>query len=189
MSSDVQNTDQIAIIRKIQDGDRAAQRLLYNSHVRYLAAICSRYLNNDEDVRDVLQDSFIKIFLSIKNFTPRNDGALKAWMARIVINESLRFLQKKSRLLFASISGHEDRLETYDEPQTEGIPPDVIHAAIRSLPDGYRAVFNLYVIEQRPHKEIAQLLGIKESTSASQLHKAKAMLAKTLKQYKTSNRT
>lgn len=189
MSSEVQDIDQTNIIRKIQDGDRAAQRLLYTLHVRYLAAICSRYLNNDEDVRDVLQDSFIKIFSAIKDFSPKGDGALKAWMARIVINESLKFLQKKSRLLFASISGHEELLEIYEEPTTEGIPPNVIHSAIRSLPDGYRTVFNLYVIEQRPHKEIASLLGIKESTSASQLHKAKAMLAKILKQYKNSNRT
>lgn len=161
--------------------------MLYDSYVRYLTATCARYLDNDEDVRDVLQEAFIKIFSSIKDFKPKGEGTLKAWMTRIVVNEALKFMRKESKLLFASISGHEELLETYDEPDTEGIPPSVIHNAIRNLPDGYRAVFNLYVIEQQPHKEIAKLLGIKESTSASQLHKAKAMLAKELNKYKKAN--
>lgn len=71
-----------------------------------------------------------------------------------------------------------------EEPDTEGVPTDVIYQMIRSLPDGYRTVFNLFVIEERSHREIAEILGIKETSSASQLHRAKAMLAEKITQFR-----
>ena len=74
-----------------------------------------------------------------------------------------------------------------DEPETDNLPADVIYRTIRELPEGYRAVFNLYVIEERSHREIAEMLNIKESTSASQLHRAKMMLASKLKEYQSVN--
>lgn len=74
-----------------------------------------------------------------------------------------------------------------DSMETEDIPTDVLHQFICELPDGYRTVFNLYVIDDKSHKEIAQLLGIKENTSASQLHKAKSMLVQKIKHYRTIN--
>lgn len=74
-----------------------------------------------------------------------------------------------------------------DDLITDQIPSEVLHRFIQELPDGYRTVFNLYVIDDKSHKEIAQILGIKQSTSASQLHKAKAMLARKIKQYLNSN--
>ena len=77
-------------------------------------------------------------------------------------------------------------MDTPDEdPDSMSVPPDVIYQMIRELPDGYRTIFNLYVIEEKSHREIAQLLGIKESSSASQLHRAKAMLAEKIREYKT----
>lgn len=173
-------------LRQIQNGDKNARHLMYKQYVRYLSAVCSRYINNDEEIKDVLQESFLRIFGSIGTFSYQGKGSLKAWMTRIVINESLKWLKKKHHLEFVEIE--DERLGiTEEEPDTEGVPSDVIYQLIRSLPDGYRAVFNLFVIEGKSHKEIAEILGIKESSSASQLHHAKAMLADKITQFRTRN--
>lgn len=179
-------TEEEKLLQKVHKGDKAAQELLYRQHVRYLAALSSRYVTNDDDAKDVLQESFIKIFSSINTFEYRGEGSLRAWMARITLNEALAFIRKNCNAALVDIADYDDKLAD-DEIETEGIPTDVIYRFIRELPDGYRAVFNLYVIEDKSHKEIAELLGIKVNTSASQLHKAKAILAKKINQYKTIN--
>lgn len=179
-------TEEEKLLQKVHKGDKAAQELLYRQHVRYLAALCSRYVANDDDAKDVLQESFIKIFSYINTFEYRGEGSLRAWMARITLNEALAFIRKNCNAALVDIADYDDKVAD-DEIETEGIPTDVIYRFIRELPDGYRAVFNLYVIEDKSHKEIAELLGIKVNTSASQLHKAKAILAKKINQYKTIN--
>lgn len=138
---------------------------------------------DDEDIKDVLQESFLKIFSSQSSFMYQGEGSLKAWMNRIVVNESLKWLKKNSRLETTALSDNEIDIPD-EEPDTEGVPTDVIYQMIRSLPDGYRTVFNLFVIEERSHREIAEILGIKESSSASQLHRAKAMLAEKITQFR-----
>ena len=174
-------------LRKALDGDNTATEWIYRRHVRYLSALCSRYITEDEDIRDVLQESFIKIFTSLGSFKYRGEGSLKAWMAKITLNETLKFVRNNSRLPIDSIDDKDTNIADGDSMETEDIPTDVLHKCIRELPDGYRTVFNLYVIDDKSHKEIAQLLGIKENTSASQLHKAKSMLAQKIKHYRTIN--
>ena len=174
-------------LRKALDGDNTATEWIYRKHVRYLSALCSRYITEDEDIKDVLQESFIKIFTSLGSFKYRGEGALKAWMAKITLNETLKFVRNNSRLPIDSIDDKDTNIADGDSMETEDIPTDVLHQFIRELPDGYRTVFNLYVIDDKSHKEIAQLLGIKENTSASQLHKAKSMLAQKIKLYRTIN--
>lgn len=90
-------------LRKALDGDNTATEWIYRRHVRYLSALCSRYITEDEDIKDVLQEAFIKIFTSLNSFTYRGEGSLKAWMARITLNETLKFLRNNSRLNLASI--------------------------------------------------------------------------------------
>lgn len=180
----IRNEEQI--IRLVQRGDTTAMKSLYNLHVRYLTAVCARYIARDEDVKDVLQESFLKIFSSIDRFEYRGEGSLRAWMTRIVINEALKLLRREQRL--DTVGLRQEHTDTADEePATKQIPAEALHEMIRSLPDGYRTVFNLYVMEQRSHKQIAALLGISESTSASQLHRAKALLAEKIKHYRTTN--
>ena len=174
-------------LRKALDGDNTATEWIYRRHVRYLSALCSRYITEDEDIKDVLQEAFIKIFISLNSFTYRGEGSLKAWMARITLNETLKFLRNNSRLNLASIDDTDMNIADGNSMETDGISTDVLHQLIRELPDGYRTVFNLYIIDDKSHKEIASLLGIKENTSASQLHKAKAMLAQKIKLYRTIN--
>ncbi len=180
-------TEEERCLRKALDGDNTATEWIYRKHVRYLSALCSRYITEDEDIKDVLQESFIKIFTSLDSFKYRGEGALKAWMAKITLNETLKFVRNNSRLPIDSIDDKDTNIADDDSMETEDIPTDVLHQFIRELPDGYRTVFNLYVIDDRSHKEIAQLLGIKENTSASQLHKAKSMLAQKIKHYRTIN--
>ena len=180
-------TEEERWLRKALDGDNTATEWIYRKHVRYLSALCSRYITEDEDIRDVLQESFIKIFTSLDRFKYRGEGSLKAWMAKITLNETLKFVRNNSRLPIDSIDDKDTNIADGDSMETEDIPTDVLHQFIRELPDGYRTVFNLYVIDDKSHKEIAQLLGIKENTSASQLHKAKSMLAQKIKHYRTIN--
>lgn len=180
-------TEEERWLRKALDGDNTATEWIYRKHVRYLSALCSRYITEDEDIKDVLQESFIKIFTSLDRFKYRGEGSLKAWMAKITLNETLKFVRNNSRLPIDSIDDKDMNIADGDSMETEDIPTDVLHQFIRELPDGYRTVFNLYVIDDKSHKEIAQLLGIKENTSASQLHKAKSMLAQKIKHYRTIN--
>lgn len=180
-------TEEERWLRKALDGDNTATEWIYRKHVRYLSALCSRYITEDEDIKDVLQESFIKIFTSLDSFEYRGEGSLKAWMAKITLNETLKFVRNNSRLPIDSIDDKDTNIANGDSMETEDIPTDVLHQFIRELPDGYRTVFNLYVIDDKSHKEIAQLLGIKEKTSASQLHKAKSMLAQKIKHYRTIN--
>ena len=180
-------TEEERWLRKALDGDNTATEWIYRKHVRYLSALCSRYITEDEDIKDVLQESFIKIFTSLDSFKYRGEGSLKAWMTKITLNETLKFVRNNSRVPIDSIDDKDMNITDGDSMETEDIPTDVLHQFIRELPDGYRTVFNLYVIDDKGHKEIAQLLGIKENTSASQLHKAKSMLAQKIKHYRTIN--
>lgn len=168
----------------VKQGDAMAMRTVYSTYVRYLAAICSRYISNNEDVRDVLQDSFLKIFSGIASFEYRGKGSLKGWITKITINEILRFLQKNNRFEFVEIS-EQMHDQPDEEPDVDAMPSSVLFGMIRELPAGYRTIFNLYVIENKSHKEIAKLLDIKESTSASQLHRAKSLLVTKIRQYKS----
>lgn len=174
------------ILRLAQSGDTTAMKSLYCHHVRYLTAVCSRYIALDDDVKDVMQEAFLRIFSSLRRFEYRGDGSFRAWMSRIVVNESLKHIRRGQRL--DTVELKQEQMNTADEePQSEDIPAEILHAMIRSLPSGYRTVFNLYVMEQKSHKEIAELLDISESTSASQLHRAKALLADKIKVYRTAN--
>ncbi len=169
------------ILLGISRGDSNSQKMLYDKYVEYLSAVCARYILDKDDRKDILQESFIKIFSSIDKFEHRGEGSLKAWMTRIVVNESLQFLKKTS---FNDL--YEDdfsNIDVEDEPQVELVSDDVINEMILSLPPGYRMVFNLYVFENLSHKEIAQMLNIKVSSSASQFSRAKASLAKKIKEY------
>ena len=171
------------LIRLVKEGKHSAMRELYDRHIRYLTAVAARYVGDDA-LRDVLQESFIKIYTSIGRFEYRGAGSLRAWLARIVVNTALDSLNDEIK--FSTQPLHEN-IPQDEEPPTDDVEIEVIHSLIRSLPTGYRTIFNLYVFEEQSHREIASRLGITESTSASQLHRAKAILAQKIKEYKQQN--
>lgn len=175
------------LAERIKKRDNAAMKALYDQYAGYLTAICSRYIDNKEDIRDLMQESFIRIFSSIGSFEYRGEGSLKAWMSRIVTNNALKHI--RDNLRNKAISTEDDIPDIPDEdiPEISDIPPSVIQQMIKRLPEGYRAVFNLFVFEEKSHKEIAGILGIKENSSASQLHRAKSMLAGWIREYRNND--
>ena len=168
-------------------GNINAQRELFDRYSAHLMALIYRYVGDDDDAKDVLQDSFIKAFESFHSFAYHGEGSLKAWLSRIAVNNSLNFLRTKKRLKVASVP-----VEMMGDPPDEdqplasevyGIDAATIMQMIAELPDGYRTVFNLYCLDGFSHQQIAQQLGISEKTSSSQLARAKALLARKIKAY------
>ena len=182
-------TSEQILIHKLKDGDREAMKNLYGLYSGYLTAVCSRYIPDYDSLKDILQDSFVKIFMSIDRFEYRGEGSLKAWIRKIAVNEALKFLKRSSKDNTVSTDSIPDIPDNQEEEdlKTEDIPESVIQEMIIKLPDGYRTIFNLYVFEEMSHKEIASMLGIKENSSASQLHRAKAMLAKWINEYRKTS--
>ena len=169
------------LLTRIHNGDRRAQQELYRRFAGTAMAVAMRYVADNEVARDVLQESFVKVFSNIDSFTPRGEGALKSWVMRIVSNEALNCMRQRRRHLFVELPAEEEPVE---EPDVGDISIDVLQRMIEQLPEGYRLVFNLYVFDGKSHKEIASLLGIKENSSASQFLRAKRMLARQIQQYK-----
>ncbi len=178
-----ENKEQI-LVKHLLKKEEAAWKELFGAYSGNLAYVCSRYVTEKEDVHDILQNGFIKMFRSIESFEYRGNGSLKAWMTRIIVNESLKYIRQKGD--FKSSVEVEDLSDVpnEEEPDFEEVPKDDIMKMIRSLPDGYRTVFNLYVFEKKSHKEIAGILGIAENSSASQFHRAKGLLVQKINEFK-----
>ena len=174
------------IAKGIRKGDNRAMRHFYAQYGGLLAAACSRYVNNDDDVKDLMQDAMVNIIQNIDNFTYKGKGSLRAWATRIVVNQALNFVKSQKRFhdTFADKDLGNLSLADNEQPDISDVPAEVIHRLISQLPDGYRTVFNLFAIEGKSHKEIAALLGIKADTSASQFFRAKNILAKQIENYK-----
>lgn len=170
----------------IKRGEQSAMQRVYTLYAGYLMAVCSRYVSNNEDRRDILQEAFVKAFTHISSFTPRQGASLKAWLARIVVNEAINFLKRQQRLGFIDSKEAIADVPDNEDPDTSDIAFQTIIDMIQELPVGYRTVFNLYVFEKKSHREIAQLLNISEGTSASQYLRAKRILARQINEYKRS---
>ena len=169
------------IVNGVKNKDQKAMRDMYDLLAGTAMATAVRYLPNRDDCRDVLQDCFLKAFTHIGEFKFQGQGSLRAWMTRIVANECINRLKRQSRLTFLD---EVDMEATEDEPpDITHVPPEEINRMIAALPQGYRIVFNQFVFEHKSHKEIAHELGIKENSSASQLLRAKRLLAKMIYQY------
>jgi len=162
--------------------DRKSQRQLYKHFYGKMLSICIRYTRDRDEAKDILQDGFIKVYQSLEKFN--RDGSLEGWIRRIMVNTALDKIRKDKRSLTLSQSedliddGVEDEVIEEDERWDLSMK-DVIRA-MQDLSPGYKAVFNLYVMEDMTHKQIAEALGISEGTSKSNLAKAKLNLRKIL---------
>ena len=174
---------ELTLVHDIKKGDRTAMRRLYDCYAGYALAVASRYIPQHEEVRDVVQDSFLRILTHLEQFNYKGEGSLRAWVMRIVVNEAINSLRRSAKLSFVNDLPEEP---DDDPPDLESIPPEEINRMIAQLPSGYRTVLNLFVFEQKSHKQIAEMLGIKENSSASQFLRAKKMLAKLIKDYHQS---
>ncbi len=167
------------LIDRVRRRESEAQRELYETYARRLMAISLRYVGKSSVAEDTLHDSFIKIFSSIDQFRYRGEGSLRAWMERITVNTALAWLRNQKRDLLLNEEHIPDNIAS-EEPSSSdiaAIPQDILLKMVGELPDGYRAVFNLYCIEGYSHREISKELGINEKSSSSQLLRARRMLA------------
>lgn len=167
---------EVQLIEACQKQDSAAQRVLYDRYVDRLFVRCIRYVPEKADAEELLSDAFIKAFKHIGGFCYTGEGSLSAWLSRILVNECLMFLRRKKQLILPMETLPE--LPEHREVDTalNRLQAREILKLLQELPPGYRTVFNLHVFEDMSHKEIAALLQIAESTSKSQLFKARAML-------------
>lgn len=177
------------LLKRIQEGNREAQHELYTRLAGQAMAVAMRFVANTEAARDILQEAFVKVFTHIDSFNGRGEGTLRAWVMRIVSNESINWMKQEKRLTMINIDEEPDTTEeSFEEPpDIAGVSPDVLQRLIEQLPDGYRTVFTLFVFEQKSHKEIANLLGIRENSSASQFFHAKKMLKNMINKYKSTH--
>ncbi|TRX53699.1 RNA polymerase sigma factor [Fulvivirga sp. M361] len=154
--------------------DRVAQKLLYDRYKDAMYTILLRMLNNEYDAADALQEAFIRIFRSLKGF--KKESSLGAWIKTIVIRAGLE--KQKKHLIFEEINEERQALEPiiWDSDLTG----EYLEKAIAQLPNGYKNVFLLIEVEGYTHREVAELVGISEGTSKSQLYYAKKSLQKTL---------
>ena len=166
------------LLKKAMQNNREAQRVLYELHAPKMLSVCRYYISDLQHAEDVMLNGFVKVFAKLKDF--KSEGSFEGWVRRIMIRESISFLRQKKQLNF-----YTDEIEVYDE-QTNDITIEMgveeIQLLIDNLPEGYRMVFVMYVIEGYKHNEIAELLNITEGTSKSQLFKARQMLQQKIKE-------
>lgn len=172
------------LIAKASKDDRRAQHQLFEMFSPKMLGVCRQYLKNNDLAEEVMLSGFLKMFTHLKDF--KNEGSFEGWIRRIMVNESISQLRKDKKLNFISETvpitiGIENTTQhsTYIETELE---TSEIQKMIDSLPDGYKTVFVLYAVEGHKHSEIAELLQISESTSKTQLFKARKMLQNMVKQ-------
>jgi RNA polymerase sigma-70 factor (ECF subfamily) len=155
-----------------------AQEALYNRFSPRMLGVCYRFAKNREDAEDMLQEGFIKVFTQMHQY--RNEGALEGWIRRIIVHTCINNLKKNKKFSDSLDIIHASSLHVNEEMIPSIMQAKQVVECIRMLPLGYRTVLNLYAIEGFPHKEIAAMLDIEESTSRSQYTRAKAMLEEVL---------
>jgi RNA polymerase sigma-70 factor (ECF subfamily) len=172
------------LIQGCINGNRQMQEILYKKFSSKMYSVCLRYSGNIEDANDLLQEGFIKIFRNLEKF--RGDGSFEGWIRRIFVNTSIEHFRKKVKL-YNVTEVQENTIEDVELNILDSMAEKDIIFLVNELAPGYKAVFNMHVIEGYSHKEIADILGITEGTSKSQLARAKGVLKKSLE--KTMNKT
>lgn len=164
-----------ADIQQFKNGDRKAFDAVYHAFSKAMYGVCLRYTRCADDAQEILQESFIKIYKNCGQY--QLDKNLAAWIKTIVINTALTYIKRNYRFeLQGDDTAFDGEIQmNFEEDERELLKKQLLNI-LNQLPDGYRTVFNLFVIEQLTHKEIAEYLGISENTSKTQFFKAKRMI-------------
>lgn len=166
-------TTETQLIAALRRGESRAHKVAYERFSGRMLAVCMRYCANRDDAEEVMIDGFMRVFEKINQF--REDGSFEGWIRRIMVTESLMFLRKNKQWR-QEIPIDDVTVEPDYAWADTAIHENDLLRMVNQLPDGYRTVFNLYAIEGYNHAEIAELLGISEGTSKSQLSRARAIL-------------
>ncbi|MFL9845693.1 RNA polymerase sigma factor [Flavobacterium rhizosphaerae] len=159
------------IIEQAAANNRHAQHKIYNTHAPKMLGICRQYIKDQQQAEDVMITAFMKVFTNLKNF--EHKGSFQGWIRRIMVNECISFIRVQKKVDFLEDKFYVE--DTFNNIESHFSVED-IQSLIDGLPEGYKMVFNLYIIEGYKHQEIAQMLGISEGTSKSQLSHARKML-------------
>ena len=161
-------------------GDRIAQRAIYDRLASRMFPVCIRYVSDRAVAEDILQDGFITLFSKIDSY--KGDGSFEGWARKIFVNTALMYLRKKDALKMSEELENARNLSSDLSTQMQNIGYKELMKLITSLPAGFRTVFNMYVIEGYSHKEIADMMNITETTSRTQLSRARLWLQSKIKE-------
>ena len=162
------------IVEACKQGNRQAQYELYSLYSKAMYNICLRMVKKPLDAEDLLQNSFVDVFTKLHSF--KQESTIGAWIKRIVINNCINFMKKKRLEIVALNDNYDPAIQLQEEIPDTALNVNGIHEALLQLPDGYRMVFTLYLMEGYDHGEIATILNITEATSKSQYSRAKKKL-------------
>ena len=165
---------------KAKAGDRRAQKAIYDLLAPKMFAVCLRYMGNREQAEDVLQDGFVALFSKLGSYL--GEGSFEGWARKIFVNTALMSLRKKDALKDSEDVDAARGIVSEEPSAIQKIGYKDLIAMIAALPPGFRTVFNMYVLEGYSHKEIAKELGISETTSRSQLQRARLLLQSKIKE-------
>jgi RNA polymerase sigma-70 factor (ECF subfamily) len=173
------------LIKGCIEGNPEMQKLLYDQFSSKMYGVCLRYAENTEDASDVMQEGFIKVYKSLPKF--RGEGSFEGWIRRIFINTSIEHFRRKVKL-YNVTEVQENTIEDTELDALDSLETKDILKIVNELSPGYKQVFNMHVIEGYSHKEIADVLGITEGTSKSQLARAKGVLKKIIESRSLSDK-
>ena len=169
------------LARLCSRGDEKARHELYTRYAAYLFALCIRYVGDRELARDLMHDAMIKIFDTIGKY--RTTGSLKSWCARVTVNLVIDHLRKSKRMELQPLETTQEKIPEPQDEEVAKVPKAELMRMVGELPETKRVIFNLFCVEGYSHKDIAQMLDIKEKTSSSLLFKARAQLAENVRDY------
>ena len=173
--------EDIELARLCARGDEKARHELYTRYAGYLFALCIRYVGDRELARDLMHDAMIKIFDTIGKY--RTTGSLKSWCARVTVNLVIDHLRKSKRMELQPLETTQEKIPEPQDEEVAKVPKAELMRMVGELPETKRVIFNLFCVEGYSHKDIAQMLDIKEKTSSSLLFKAREQLARNVRDY------
>ena len=171
------------LIELSKAGNSKAQYQLYQLYAKAMFNVCYRMLNSREEAEDMLQESFTEAFLKLQTF--RYESSFGAWLKRIVVNKTINEMKRRKTELILNESLPEPAENNDSDIDTTGLGVEDVRKAMEKLPEGYRVIFSLYLLEGYDHGEIAEILNITESTSKSQYHRAKQKIKEILKPWES----
>lgn len=166
------HNNNIELIKKASKNNRGAQHMIYETYAPKMLSLCRYYIKDIQKAEEVMLNGFFKGFTNLKNF--KNEGSFEGWLRKIMVREAISFIRQEKQLEFSMEEENISHLPTYNASCT--LELNEIQNYIDALPEGYKIVFVMYVVEGYKHHEIAKLLEISEGTSKSQLYKARQLL-------------
>ena len=173
-------TFDLQLIESCIKGDRASQKVLYDRLAARMFPVCMRYVGDREQAEDVLQDGFVTLFTRLDTY--KGEGSFEGWARKIFVTTALMNLRKKDALKMSDDLEAARSLKAETSSQIQNLGYKELMNMIMELPAGFRTVFNMYAIEGYSHKEIGEILGISETTSRTQLSRARISLQNKIKE-------